>query len=155
MRGLTKEEAEGYENSNLFKSTGIFLYNLKEDDKVSNLIKELTKEYAEYNNKKKEYDKKRKNIGKTLKQKMEEEGLDKYEDDKYKTYVIKQERKKINEDKLLHILEENNINAITKAPDIDKLEELIEEGEISNDLLQEISDCIDINSYSYVQVRDN
>jgi len=122
---------------------------------MTDLIKELTKEYAEYNNKKKEYDKKRKNIGKTLKQKMEEEGIDKYEDDNYKTYVIKQERKKINEDKLLHILEENNINAITKAPDIDKLEELIEEGEISSDLLQEISDCIDINSYSYVQVRDN
>ena len=122
---------------------------------MTDLIKELTKEYAEYNNKKKEYDKKRKNIGKTLKQKMEEEGIDKYEDDDYKTYVIKQERKKINEDKLLHILEENNINAITKAPDIDKLEELIEEGEISSDLLQEISDCIDINSYSYVQVRDN
>ena len=122
---------------------------------MTDLIKELTKEYAEYNNKKKEYDKKRKNIGKTLKQKMEEEGIDRYEDDNYKTYVIKQERKKINEDKLLHILEENNINAITKAPDIDKLEELIEEGEISSDLLQEISDCIDINSYSYVQVRDN
>ena len=122
---------------------------------MTDIIKELTKEYAEYNNKKKEYDKKRKNIGKTLKQKMEEEGIDRYEDDNYKTYVIKQERKKINEDKLLHILEENNINAITKAPDIDKLEELIEEGEISSDLLQEISDCIDINSYSYVQVRDN
>ena len=122
---------------------------------MTDIIKELTKEYAEYNNKKKEYDKKRKNIGKTLKQKMEEEGIDKYEGDNYKTYVIKQERKKINEDKLLHILEENNIDAITKAPDIDKLEELIEEGEISSDLLQEISDCIDINSYSYVQVRDN
>jgi len=117
-------------------------------------LKMLIKEYNDYNNKKKEYDKKRKNVSKVLKQKMEEKNLDKFEDNDFRANLIKQERKKINEEKLLHILKENKINAITEAPDIDKLEELIEQNEISDDLLAEISNCINYNSWSYVSVTN-
>ena len=117
-------------------------------------MKDLLKKYNELNDKKKEFDKERKKVGKVIQQKLDDDNLDELEVDDYKVNKIQgSSGKKINEDRLLEILKENNIDAIKETPDIDKIEEMIDNNELENDVLVEIADCISENTYTYIRVK--
>lgn len=117
-------------------------------------MKDLIQKYHELNNKKKEFDKERKKVGKVIKQKLEDDGLDELEIDEYKVNKIQgSSGKKIDEERLLEILKENNIDAIKETPDIKKIEEMLDNNELENDVLVEIADCISENTYTYIRVK--
>ena len=116
-------------------------------------LKNLSLRYEELNNKKKEYDKKRKEISNTIQQLMREKNLSKYEDDDVCVNYIERATKKVKEEKLLDVIKKHDIDAIKEAPDVDKLEQLIDENELTAEQMQEISDCIKINEYSYVTAK--
>ena len=118
-------------------------------------MKDLIKKYNEYNQKKKDYDKKRKEIGKVLQSEMEEQGIDKQVEDNVEVKLItRQGKKKVDEEKLMETLQEHNIDATKTVPDLDKLEVMIDEGEMPTAALSEIADCISVSEYSYVQAKE-
>jgi len=68
------------------------------------ILDNLINAYVEYNNLKKEYDKKRKKVGKELQNLLEKNNLNKVETDNVKVSLITTTRKKVNDDELFKIL---------------------------------------------------
>jgi len=118
---------------------------------MKNTFLENIKKYVKYNEKKKQFDKKRKNISKNIKKYMNENNLGKFENEKFRINLIEQSRKKIDEEKLLKIFKEHGIPAIEEAPDIDKLEKLIDQNKLNQEELNKINECIKLNEYSYIR----
>ncbi|MFW6311218.1 MAG: hypothetical protein ACOC1K_03175 [Nanoarchaeota archaeon] len=123
-----------------------------DNNKVTEIDK-LVKEYHEKNSLKKKYDTERKSIGKKLQEKMEENNLSKYANDEVSISIITRTNKDVKEDKLVEVLNEYKINALKLAPDLDKIEKMIDNDELTKEEIEEILSCIKTNTYSYVTAR--
>lgn len=117
-------------------------------------MEELIKKYHELNSKKKEYDKQRKKVSKEIQSYLDEQGLSKLETNNFKVTKIERNDNKIDEERLLEIIKKHNIDAVKDTVDEDKLEDLIDEGKIEEEVLEEISECITDNGYSYILTKE-
>ena len=115
-------------------------------------FKQAIKEYNKYNEQKKKYDKDRKAIGKLIQLYMEKNNIQNYEDEEYKvTKVTSSSGKKVDEEKLLEILKENNVPAIKETADLEKLEKLLDENKVDTKIIPDILSCITEKKYSYIK----
>lgn len=117
-------------------------------------IKELAFKYQDLNQKKQEYDKQRKEVRDVIKNTMSEKGIKEFDDSEINIKIIENERKKVDEEALLEIIEKHNLDAVKTAPDLTKLEKIVESGELSQDVIQEISDCIKVTKYEYIKTKE-
>lgn len=118
------------------------------------MIDSLAQQYTEYNNKKKKFDNKRKEIADKIDEQLEVKGVDKINTDNYSIYKVENSKKEIDEEKLLEVIKDHNINAVKKSPDIEQLEKMIDNNELSQDILKDINGCINTKKWDYVRVKE-
>jgi len=125
------------------------------DEELKEAVKNMAKEYDKENNLKKKHDKRRKEIRDEIKDFLESRGLSEFDDDDYRVKIIENQRKKIkDEEKLLEIIKDYELNAVKDAPDLKALENLIDEGEVPEEALSEIAECINIQEWSYITTKN-
>lgn len=124
------------------------------DNEFKEYIKTMAKKYEEHNELKKEHDKRRKQIRDEIKAEMESEDIREYDDTEINVKVIENQRKDVDDEKLLEVIKDYNLDAIKDAPDIKKLENLVDEGEVPAEALPKISECINIREWSYITTKN-
>lgn len=113
----------------------------------------LVDDYGKANDAKKEADKKQKELNEQVKRMLVDAHVTEFNGLKYKAYTTTKKSVSFDEEKLIKVLEDNNINAFKKVVDEDALENAIYNGEVSQEVIRQINDCqtVKITSALYVK----
>ena len=106
-------------------------------------LKIYIESYGASKNKLNEYKAECDDLNEKIKNIMKERVIDHYESDGYRVKYIPRTTEKLNEDKLLTVAQKYNLDIIEQKPvvNINKLESMLYNNEIPNDVIDKIAEC--------------